>query len=54
VVVLIGKGGHIRTVPVPQWVKAALDQDREAFTDSTHCALNLIYASDVGKLKKSG
>ncbi len=23
---LIGKGGHIRTVPIPQWVKAALDQ----------------------------
>ena len=22
---LIGKGGHIRTVPVPAWVKAALD-----------------------------
>ena len=26
VVDLIGKGGHIRTVPVPGWVKAALDQ----------------------------
>ena len=23
---LIGKGGHIRTVPIPSWVKAALDQ----------------------------
>ena len=23
---LIGKGGHIRTVPIPNWVKAALDQ----------------------------
>src|ERR1700716_4320547 len=23
---LIGKGGHIRTVPIPEWVKAALDQ----------------------------
>jgi integrase len=22
---LIGKGGHIRTVPIPAWVKAALD-----------------------------
>ena len=22
---LIGKGGHVRTVPVPEWVKAALD-----------------------------
>ena len=26
VVDLIGKGGHIRTVPIPKWVKAALDQ----------------------------
>jgi len=25
VVDLIGKGGHIRTVPIPQWVKAAID-----------------------------
>jgi len=25
VVDLIGKGGHVRTVPIPQWVKAALD-----------------------------
>ena len=23
---LIGKGGHIRTVPIPEWVKAALDR----------------------------
>jgi integrase len=26
VVDLIGKDGHIRTVPIPEWVKAALDQ----------------------------
>jgi len=26
VVDLIGKGGHIRTVPIPTWVKTALDQ----------------------------
>ena len=25
IVDLIGKGGHIRTVPVPEWVKAAVD-----------------------------
>src|SRR5437764_4528488 len=25
VVDLVGKGGHIRTVPIPSWVKAALD-----------------------------
>jgi site-specific recombinase XerD len=24
--VVIGKGGHIRTVPIPEWVKVALDQ----------------------------
>ena len=26
IVDLIGKGGHIRTVPIPQWVKQALDE----------------------------
>ena len=26
IVDLIGKGGHIRTIPVPDWVKAAIDQ----------------------------
>jgi site-specific recombinase XerC len=25
IVDLIGKGGHVRTVPIPQWVKHALD-----------------------------
>jgi site-specific recombinase XerC len=30
VVDLIGKGGHIRTVPIPNWVKAALDQRTRA------------------------
>ena len=30
VVDLIGKGGHIRTVPIPVWVKAALDDWGEA------------------------
>jgi site-specific recombinase XerC len=30
VVDLIGKGGHIRTVPIPDWTKAALDQWIEA------------------------
>jgi site-specific recombinase XerD len=30
VVDLIGKGGHIRTVPIPDWVKAALDDWRAA------------------------
>ena len=26
IVDLIGKGGHIRTVPIPEWVKARLDE----------------------------
>jgi len=26
IVDLIGKGGHVRTVPIPLWVKEALDQ----------------------------
>jgi site-specific recombinase XerD len=30
IVDLIGKGGHIRTVPVPSWVKSALDLWMEA------------------------
>jgi len=30
VVDLVGKGGHIRTVPIPEWVKTALDQWTEA------------------------
>jgi site-specific recombinase XerC len=30
VVDLIGRGGHIRTVPIPEWAKAALDQWTEA------------------------
>lgn len=30
VVDLIGKGGHIRTVPIPSWAKAALDQWTDA------------------------
>ena len=30
IVDLIGKGGHIRTVPIPGWVKAALDQWTQA------------------------
>jgi len=27
---LLGKAGHIRTVPVPSWVKAAIDERKEA------------------------
>lgn len=26
IVDLVGKGGHVRTVPVPAWVKSAIDQ----------------------------
>jgi hypothetical protein len=25
IVDLVGKGGHIRTIPVPEWVKATID-----------------------------
>jgi hypothetical protein len=35
VVDLIGKGGHIRTVPIPFWVKAALD--RRMLENSFRC-----------------
>jgi integrase len=27
---LLGKAGHIRTVPIPEWVKAAVDAWKEA------------------------
>ena len=27
---LLGKAGHIRTVPIPVWVKAALDEWKDA------------------------
>jgi site-specific recombinase XerC len=30
IVDLVGKGGHIRTVPVPPWVKSAIDRWRAA------------------------
>jgi site-specific recombinase XerC len=26
IVDLIGKGGHIRTIPIPQWVKLGVDR----------------------------
>ena len=29
---LVGKGGHVRTVPIPEWVKAAVD----AWTDAAN------------------
>jgi hypothetical protein len=31
---LIGKGGHVRTVPIPEWVKAVLDQCTRAAGES--------------------
>jgi site-specific recombinase XerC len=48
VVDLIGKGGHIRTLPIPQWVKAALDQwlvAAEVTGERIFDALNLIQKS---------
>jgi site-specific recombinase XerD len=32
---LIGKGGHIRTVPVPSWVKTGVDADSVRMADDT-------------------
>jgi integrase len=29
---LVGKGGHVRTVPIPEWVKSAIDAWRAAAT----------------------
>jgi len=29
---LLGKGGHVRTVPVPDWVKQFLDEWFEQWT----------------------
>ncbi|SRR6266404_4886623 len=36
IVDLIGKGGHIRTVPIPQWAKQALGLWASA-AEITHC-----------------
>jgi integrase len=49
IVDLIGKGGHIRTVPILQWVKAALD----AWTAAAGIAEGKIFRR-IGKAGKVG
>jgi site-specific recombinase XerD len=50
VVDLIGKGGHIRTVPIPNWVKAALDQ----WTKSAGVSEGKIFRAVAGRGKVWG
>jgi len=42
IVDLRGKGGRIRTIPVPSWVKAAVDRWAESAEISTGCVLRTI------------
>ena len=48
IVDLVGKGGHIRTVPIPQWVKDALD----AWTSAAEIAKGRVFRaiSRTGKV----
>jgi integrase len=50
VVDLIGKGGHIRTVPIPNWVKAALDE----WTQSAGVSEGKIFRAVAGRGKVWG
>jgi site-specific recombinase XerD len=50
VVDLIGKGGHIRTMPIPNWVKAALDQ----WTQSAGVSEGKIFRAVAGQGKVWG
>jgi hypothetical protein len=47
---LIGKGGHIRTVPIPEWVKSALDQ----WTDAAGVREGKVFRAVAGKGKVWG
>jgi integrase len=49
---LIGKGGHIRTVPIPVWVKAALD----AWTEASGISEGTVFRSinKAGKIWGNG
>jgi len=40
VVDLIGKGGHIRTLPIPEWVKAALVFQQPRLVTPTEKSVN--------------
>ncbi|HET9386471.1 MAG TPA: site-specific integrase [Gemmatimonadales bacterium] len=43
---LVGKGGHVRTVPIPEWVKATVD----AWTD----AANMTHGTVFRAINKAG
>ena len=49
---LVGKGGHIRTVPMPSWVKAAVD----AWTAAAHIADGTVFRaiSKLGRVWGNG
>ena len=49
---LVGKGGHIRTVPIPLWVKQAVD----AWTESAQIASGRVFRSinKAGKIWGDG
>ena len=38
---LVGKGGHIRTVPIPLWVKRAVD----SWAESAHITTGRVFRS---------
>ena len=42
IVDLVGKGGHVRTVPVPDWVKARVDDWMQASGNSSGCLFRSI------------
>lgn len=42
IVDLVGKGGHIRTVPVPDWVKKRIDEWKEASATASGCLFRSI------------
>jgi hypothetical protein len=46
---LVGKGGHIRTVPIPLWVKKIVD----SWTESAHITTGRVFRS-INKAGRSG
>jgi len=49
---LLGKAGHIRTIPIPTWVKDAIDQWISASGITEGCLLHAI--NKAGKIGGSG
>lgn len=49
---LVGKGGHIRTIPVPDWVKAGIDLWAGASGISTGVVLRSI--NQAGRIRGTG